>query len=79
MTRKEYVKMKANDMAKFLGFNVEKPNLTVINALEMFCQGYEQAMQDQKDEVAFKPTGIHQEHVYDDENPDYIKGSEDGI
>lgn len=79
MTQKEYIKFKAEKMAEFLGFDTKKINLTLINILEMYCQGYAQALEDLKDGVEIKPEGVQLDKSYDDENPNYIRNTEDGI
>lgn len=46
--QKDYIKDKAEKMAESLGFDTKKFNLDSINVLEMYCQGYAQAMEDLK-------------------------------
>lgn len=77
---KEQIKQKAEKLATFLGYDVNSPSLNVINALEMYCQGYLQAIQDHDISTQVKYSGeSSRENVYDDENPDYIRNNEDGI
>lgn len=49
--------------------------------LNMIIKSYESELQDIRQQIA-KITGTlntHYDPIYDDENPDYIRGSEDGI
>lgn len=45
MTKQE-IKVKAEAVARFLGYDTNSLSLKVINVLEMYCQGYSQALKD---------------------------------
>lgn len=44
--QKDEIKKKAEELAAYLGYNVNSINLDVINVQEAYCQGYAQALED---------------------------------
>lgn len=46
--QKNEIKKKAENLAAFLGYNILSTNINVINVMEAYCQGYQQALEDMK-------------------------------
>jgi hypothetical protein len=53
--KKDEIKKKAENIAAFLGYNVNSINIDVINIQEAYCQGYSQALKDTKQDTATFP------------------------
>lgn len=53
--KKDEIKKKAENVAAFLGYNVNSINIDVINVQEAYCQGYSQALEDTKQDTATYP------------------------
>lgn len=44
--QKEEVKKKAENLAAYLGYNINSANIDIINVQEAYCQGYARALED---------------------------------
>lgn len=79
---KEQIKKEAEKLAAYFGYDTSKMSLELINALEMYCQGYLQGVQDAGEYRHTNTSAMDKtqyEQAYDDENPDYIRQSQEEI